>query len=784
MADNTKYIESHSSYVKSKFHQMTNDGNIIKERDWTTIGNIERHVPNQTPIYQSGNFIITVDNSINLNTDSPLSGEILENITLEGINLPNAESDDKIELNDNVYDLRTFAYYGSCTELIKATISNLIKTFPYELYFSDRYVYYQKLDENGDTIYGKYGDDLGLDLKLIINPSQLDLYSTIIKGGVNYLLTDLSKNYVFVNKNNEELSINEDIVFTYKDKNKCTENGKCIGKFQVIQDVTIYVYQGEGNSKIYLYNVNANLDSCSIRPTELDLTSESISQKHISTKEYFNKYYNSLDKFSQILINPTTDPKYSATFNVITPTDFGIKTIQKTFIFPRGDGEWNIGGDEEQFQDYLSDFFKISEYYDELYSDNMWRMMTHEAIKNFDWSFKKRIDEDLTEKHIEGGEKISKIIRLYGREFDEVKRYIDNIRFANNLNYQDNNTAINEALPSLLEMDGWSLKSFGDNYENEYVNFQKILRLNSRQILRHKGTIEGIEMLLSLFGLKSNRMVGEQGCDYKISEYIFNSVTPIVDNDKIEKVKTLNSEKDDFDIFNDDVYQGLSVIEYNGKLFPYYSKDKTYDNGLYYQMKGNWIDSSYKPMKIKNKNELGQIPYSSLFDKMIIKVEPDNGDPIEYYMFNINDKSFTKTTYNGQTYDLYDIHNGNNNYDDGMQYLQLMLNPIQYHLNNNLFNINNKDGNNIIINETATDIYFNNEEVTLDKLKPSNKIKLNYEMCEDNAKTEASYIEDSLKVINVKNILIKFNNLKLDKNILFFYLQQMIPSTIICKVEF
>lgn len=779
MADNTKYIESHSSYVKSKFHQMTNDGNIIKERDWTTIGNIERHVPNQTPIYQSGNFIITVDNSINLDTDNTLNGEILENITLDNINLPNAESEDKIELNDNVYDLRTFAYYGSCTELIKATISNLINTFPYELYFSDRYVYYQKKDENGDTIYGKYGDDLGLDLKLIINPSQLDLYSTIIKGEVNYLLTDLSKNYVFVNKNNEELNINKDIVFTYKDGNKCTENGKCIGEFQVREGVTIYVYQGENGSKIYLYDAKKDLKSCSIRPTELDSTTS----KHISTKEYFNKYYNSLDKFSQILINPTTNPKYSATFNVITPTDFGIKTIQKTFIFPRGDGEWNIGGNEEQFQGYLSDFFKISEYYDELYSDNMWRMMTHEAIKNFDWSFNKRIDEDLTEKHIEGGEKISKIIRLYGREFDEVKRYIDNIRFANNLNYQDNNTAINEALPSLLEMDGWSLKSFGDKYENEYVNFQKVLRLNSRQILRHKGTIEGIEMLLSLFGLKSNRMVGEQYCDYKITEYIFNSVTPIEDSNQIEKVKTLNSEKDDFDIFNDDVYQGLSLIEYNGKLFPFYSKDKTYDNGLYYQMKGNWIDSSYKPMKIKNKNELEQIPYSSLFDGMIIKVETDNGS-IEYYKFNMNNKDFEKLdNYQGQTYDLYDIHNGNNNYDDGMQYLQLMLNPIKYHLDNNLFNINNKESNNIILNETANDIYFFNGTVTLKSLVPNNKIKLNYSACSE-TETETNPIEDSLKVINVKNILIKFNDLKLDKNILLFYLQQMIPSTIIWKVEF
>ena len=60
---------------------------------------------------------------------------------------------------------------------------------------------------------------------------------------------------------------------------------------------------------------------------------------------------------------------------------------------------YGYDGDEEQFQSYMSRLFKIAEYYDEYYSDNMWRMMTHEAIKNFDWSFNKEINHNLKEVH-------------------------------------------------------------------------------------------------------------------------------------------------------------------------------------------------------------------------------------------------------------------------------------------------------------------------------------------------------------------------------------------------
>jgi hypothetical protein len=77
------------------------------------------------------------------------------------------------------------------------------------------------------------------------------------------------------------------------------------------------------------------------------------------------------------------------------------------------------------------------------------------------------------------------------------------------------------------------IKPFTDEKEYTYLDvnneFLRRLKLNSRAIWRHKGTIDGIEMILGMFGLKSKRWCESlySGCcpdnsplpDYDISEY-------------------------------------------------------------------------------------------------------------------------------------------------------------------------------------------------------------------------------------------------------------------------
>ena len=62
------YIKSHSNYVIKEKHQLTNDGTIF-ERDMATVGGLNKFASGQVPIYQSSNFIITINNELTQTKD-------------------------------------------------------------------------------------------------------------------------------------------------------------------------------------------------------------------------------------------------------------------------------------------------------------------------------------------------------------------------------------------------------------------------------------------------------------------------------------------------------------------------------------------------------------------------------------------------------------------------------------------------------------------------------------------------------------------------------------------
>ena len=175
--------------------------------------------------------------------------------------------------------------------------------------------------------------------------------------------------------------------------------------------------------------------------------------------------------------------------------------------------------------------------------------------------------------------------------------------------------------------------------------FMKRLILNSNDILRHKGTIEGIEMLLGLFGLRSKNSV------YKNEKYFVNiedssgsclsltnegskyysgkTISELYDFDvkeytlfttRIEDTWLKEKNMYEFDWINSTkfasyansntyvTYQGLPVsfqeISKNEKryLYPYFNSNGVYDGNPYYQMDGGWLRK--KPFMFDNKNNI------------------------------------------------------------------------------------------------------------------------------------------------------------------------------------
>ena len=387
--------------------------------------------------------------------------------------------------------------------------------------------------------------------------------------------------------------------------------------------VTISAWVGDNNEIIYLSD-DGNMNGIHVRPKE----------------EFIVEFYNECDNFEKIILDRKTTPRYKATFSVIKENEKGYYRETEDFIFPTSYGKYNIDASSYGFNDYTIRLGEIGAYYDTLFTDNLYRSMTHEAIKNFDWTYTREFAYGDEEEYIHGGEKIQKALRIFAREFDEILAYINNIKNINRVTYDERNNVPDYFLIDEVENKGWDvclvypydleeyvkndngtkryldtgyteqqqldnkdgddffvrqftqntkkevnpyskkwideypegyfitcdgnspcwydgkygyvdadgkgttfydessgkvvnrIKTFSDERPYTYIDanneFMRRMAINSVHIWRHKGTIEGLEMILGMFGFKSKRWVDRlpQNCttkdikpDYEIIEY-------------------------------------------------------------------------------------------------------------------------------------------------------------------------------------------------------------------------------------------------------------------------
>lgn len=570
-----KYIKSYSNYVLKTKHQNTNDG-VIYERDMTTIGGLNQFAKGQTPIYKSGNFIITVNDDVNTSRNMNNGGwlpngdtdvwtlETTEQMT-SGLT---SDSSTQIVLKQNYYKLKDFAYFGSCSELIRASIGDILAKFPGELYapfFEHTMNDGTKVNDGiavfyeNKTVIPSAIERLGNDkLFLVDNPFNINLHeiNPFAQDDLKYLRNNNNyQNYEII-QNNKSFDIDSFNFAEIKKEPKCI--GDHIGTIRITynlnQHITLYAYIGT-NYKVF-YLAEAAVFGIHIRPKQ----------------KFINDYYESLDCFEQVLLRQDTTPKYSVDLEVISENSFGYVKELKTFTFPTTYGDYNLAINDNRLSMYMGSLSQYAEFYDERFCDNIWRSMTHEAIKNFDWTFTREFSDGEEEEYVIGGTKMQKFLRLCGRELDEIRMYIDGIKNANIVSYGKDNTIPDYFLSDAVENEGWvvtAINPFDDkldrmtdsiimpyktanaryawmcdcdkktvhktditvnkNYvldecanqfrrvikfytdEKSYTfdeinnHFLKLLKLNSKHIMKQKGTIASIESLLSLFGMKSKR---------------------------------------------------------------------------------------------------------------------------------------------------------------------------------------------------------------------------------------------------------------------------------------
>ena len=180
------YKITRSNYTLKRRHQ-TLSGGVVFERDFMTTTNLGPWDSGSIP-YGENNFKMYYRATSNAKKH-PYKGEWLKNdcsgeTWTSGCVQDAVVGSAKIRIKPNYNSLLDFAYYGSCVELVKSTITKIIKEVPAEMFVI-----------SGNE-YGFNGESL------LRNSFEINLTDTIVPEGENelrYFLNSYEQYYVKIN---------------------------------------------------------------------------------------------------------------------------------------------------------------------------------------------------------------------------------------------------------------------------------------------------------------------------------------------------------------------------------------------------------------------------------------------------------------------------------------------------------------------------------------------------------------------------------------------------------
>ena len=508
-------------------------------------------------------------------------------------------------IKNHYTSLKDFAYYGSATELVRASISDIIKRFPGAIFWPDDKSQIYKIDNKE---YLEISNEFEIDCWTFIQPN--------VENPMRHLVMS-HENYIFYAHNSTTHDIAETpwVGLMVKDSNGSDVNvleHLCpntliaqtnMGCLNLNQDTNKpgiwwpWIYCDE-NGKIRLL-----ADSTYVNHNDINVKGKLLLQPKEEVKDEF---WRTLDDFESVLLNRMTNPLYLAYFDVPNFEEEGFKIEKQRFEWPKVKNSYSLLLSGPFYTTYVSRLADAAMFYDENVTDNIWRMLTHDSIKNLDATIigSTKDDADIDSSRVES------MLKLYGRQLDDIKRFVDDIKYKTSLKYDDNNSTPRELLKKSVENNGWRNTSIassvdivaGDSsfteiktdvnafegvsdglYPSEVNDeFMKRLALNSAYLQSMKGTREGLEAILGLLGFKNNSGNSLTFGEYKITEQIAVAQHFIPVNE-FSALRTYYG-------YTDDVTDGypVAIDSESNVIVPWIKPNVKYDNNIYFQEKGGW----------------------------------------------------------------------------------------------------------------------------------------------------------------------------------------------------
>jgi len=438
-----------------------------------------------TPLFTIGNFQVTTNLTPPPKRNFQL-GSFSEPITIDNMGATLSQATQLVNDNLSIYlnlnseNLLSYTLFGSYVKFVESTLNQIINNWPGSIY-----VFYSYGSVTGNTVQGYSYNSLSDTSTFTVSTNFF--YNNY---GINFLqnATTFTGTSIPSSVKNLSLYYNQYEIYvggigypiTGFIPSTTTTNGTCT-----------FTVQGDPFN-----GATTSTTSYHIKPIDA----------------YVERFFSSLDDFSRFILNRNTTPKYTCNIYYEEETE-SFLTLQKVkrFTWPVSDG-YNLDRNAGDFLIYKQQLLGIAESYDENRTDLMRRTLVTESISYFE------LNPRITSYYpLNTTEKIDQLLTIYGREFDEVKKYIDGISFANVVTYNKEGNTPDALVKDLAYYLGWDILSPMDenqllsdftptqsNYSGmtvgytpaeAEVEFWRRLVLNSAFLWKSKGTRKPIEFL-------------------------------------------------------------------------------------------------------------------------------------------------------------------------------------------------------------------------------------------------------------------------------------------------
>lgn len=393
---------------------------------------------NDTPsntIFSFGKFFVTTnfDNKVTIDYTNSLSS-FVRPVTLETLGVSEVQSEiiqsytTNAVLNLDKSDLNTFVRYGSAYEFLRVSIQNVIMAYPGSLFVNS-----QKSDSSITFTYTGLVYDKILNISTFYIPTgnTVNTFGLVLNDGNTSIpddneLKNLNESY---DKYVIWSSLEPNTLFNVIGYTGNTVNDADLFKREYLK------LQVEGNPFVLMgTGITGNVDY------HMRLNNVIFEEFRALLNDYEKNLVSKrvgIDGFSFVLKDPTL------------LEDGKIIYSDSQILWITSDG-YNVDTDTPSYQKFLQIVLTIGAKYDKIKTDLISRFLTPTSLKTY----------DLTE---EG--KISKLLKIYGREFDQIRQFIDSLVNINKITYDKLNNVPDQIVKNMANTFGWEYFSLVNESE-------------------------------------------------------------------------------------------------------------------------------------------------------------------------------------------------------------------------------------------------------------------------------------------------------------------------------